>query len=297
MSFPYQNPLSLAVISGPVSVNRTSTYGTNFSVLQVGGYQEVYYLENLGLYFSGTGLQQLSANTIPIQIAVQPNTGLQWTQLTLNSDNISSGRRRLGMQVYVHETDTVYQYTIPNYDTLWANLTGLTGNSAITITDSFTTVNARSQEGRDFIDAWTGSTIEGVSGTSRNDARWRIFWGSDIQITGGTYYSGTSELDLYNSTGGTITVTGFTAPITGGTYNSTTNTLSLTDALGESVDVTGFNPSLTVGDGVTTVSSVSGITFSGATVTDIGGGDITVTITGGTSGTSGSSGSSGTSGT
>ena len=194
MSFPYQNPLALSIVNAPVSVSRTSTQGTSFSINHVGGHQEVYYLDNLKLTFSGNGLQQLSANTVPIQIAIQPNSGLTWTTLTLNSDNISSGRRRLGMQVYVYETNTVYQYTIPNYDSLWASITGLTGASAITQTDSYTTVNARSQAGRDFISAWTGSTIEGVDGATSNDATWRVFYGTDTQITGGTFFSGTSDL-------------------------------------------------------------------------------------------------------
>ncbi|MFN9959661.1 MAG: hypothetical protein ACK55I_41785, partial [bacterium] len=105
--------------------------------------------------------------------------------------------RRLGMQVHVQENDTVYQYTIPNYDTLWAALTGLTGLSAISVSDYATTVNTRSQAGRDFINAWTGSTIEGYD-EIRENARWRIFYGTDVQITGGTYFSGTQELDLYN---------------------------------------------------------------------------------------------------
>jgi hypothetical protein len=32
--------------------------------------------------------------------------------LTLNSDNISSGRRKLGMLVYVYETNKIYQFRI-----------------------------------------------------------------------------------------------------------------------------------------------------------------------------------------
>ncbi len=140
MSFPYKNPTSLTVLTAPEGVDRTSTQGTNFSVSQVGGYQEVYYQANLGLTFSGTGLQQLSANTIPIQINVGTDSGLSYTVLTLNSDNISSGRRRLGMQVYVQEVDQVYQYHIPDYDILWAAITGLTGSSAITQSSTFTLV-------------------------------------------------------------------------------------------------------------------------------------------------------------
>jgi len=175
MSFIYKNPTSAVALSGPEGVRIDANWGTNFSVSQVGGYQEVFYLDNLKLTFSGTGLQELSGNTIPIEINVNPNTGFSFTVLTLNSDNISSGRRRLGMLVYVYETDTVYQYTIPNYEQEWNTLTGLTGSSGITQGTNSTTINARSQAGRDFISLWTGSTIEGVSGVTRNNARWRIF--------------------------------------------------------------------------------------------------------------------------
>ena len=240
MAFPYKNPTSLSLLNSPEGVTLTNPQGTNFSVSQVGGYQEVYYTDNLKLTFSGTGTQTLSANTVPIQISVQPNTGLQWTILTLNSDNISSGRRRLGMQVYVYETDTVYQYYIPDYDVLWNGLTGLTGSSAITQQSTFTTVNARSQQGRDFISAWTGSTIEGVNGVTRDNAKWRIVSSTDIQITGGTYYSATTTLDLFNSTGGTISISGFNGTVTGGTYNSGTETLTLNNSDGSEVEISGF---------------------------------------------------------
>jgi hypothetical protein len=225
MAFPYKNPTSLSLLNAPEGVTQTSNVGTNFSVSQVGGYQEVYYLENLELIFSGTGTQTLSANTIPIVINVQPNSGFNFTQLTLNSDNISSGRRRLGMQVYVNETDTVYQYHIPNYDDLWNSVTGLTGNSGITQQETFTTINGRSQQGRNFINMWTGSTIEGYNGVTREEARWRIFYGTDVQITGGTYNSGTTTLDLFNSTGGTVSITGVTTG--GGGSGSSTEYLSI----------------------------------------------------------------------
>ena len=305
MSFPYKNPITASQLSGSESVSRTSTFGTNFSVLQIGGYMEVYTLADLNwsTYGVTSGVIQNSGNTIPIQFTKGTGSAFSRDILTLNSDNISSGRRRLGMQVFVQETETVYQYTIPNYETLWNNLSGLTGNSATTITEYTTTVNDRSQAGRDFINAWTGSTIEGVSGTTREDARWRVFYGTDVQITGGTYFSGTSDLELYNNTGGTVTITGLTAPITGGTYNSGTQTLTLTNSLGEDIQVTGFTSGgggspLTVYDATSgvTATNVTGITFSDAVVTDNGDGNISVSFTGGTSGSSGSSGTSGTSG-
>jgi hypothetical protein len=131
MSFVYKNPTAAAQLSAPYGVSRTLTQGTTFSISIVGGYSEVWNLDDLQLTFSGTGLQQLSANTIPIQINIGNNAGLSWTTLTLNSDNISSGRRRLGMQVFVQETETVYQYSIPNYEVLWDAVAAQPGNSEI----------------------------------------------------------------------------------------------------------------------------------------------------------------------
>jgi hypothetical protein len=252
MSFTYKNPVANVLLSAPEGVALNSNQGTNFSVSQVGGYQEVYYLDNLRLTFSGSGNQQLSANTIPIQISVGPNTGLSYTVLTLNSDNISSGRRRLGMQVYVQETDTVYQYSISNFETLWNAATAQTGSSGVTFNSTNTTVNGRSQAGRDFINAWTGSTIEGVSGVTRDDARWKIFWGTDVQITGGTYYSATTTLDLYNSTGGTVSITGFTdggsgTSVTGGTFDHSTGVLTINNSDNTVVNISGFTDVYTSG--------------------------------------------------
>ena len=57
MAVPYKNPLTSSQLSGPNSISRTSTFGTNFSVLDIGGYMEVYYLSDLSL--------TLTANTYP----------------------------------------------------------------------------------------------------------------------------------------------------------------------------------------------------------------------------------------
>ena len=46
MSFEYKNPTSGVILTGPVSVERTSTFGDSFSVNAIGGYMEVYNLEN-----------------------------------------------------------------------------------------------------------------------------------------------------------------------------------------------------------------------------------------------------------
>ena len=204
MSVPYKNPISSVQISTPLSVSRTSVFGTNFSTLNVGGYMEVYNLSDLSLTLTASSypsLIQLSANTIPIRFTKGNNTFLSPDYLTLNSDNISSGRRRLGMLVYVHETDKVYQYVIPNYDTLWNNLSGLTGFSSVTYSDYTTVVNTRSSAGQTFINSWTASTIEGVSGYTSTNANWRLFQtgsssggtvsGNYLPLSGGTVYGPT----------------------------------------------------------------------------------------------------------
>jgi hypothetical protein len=243
MSVPYKNPISSVQVSTPLSVSRTSVFGTNFSNLNVGGYMEVYNLSDLSLTLTASSypsLIQLSANTIPIRYTKGNGTFLSPDYLTLNSDNISSGRRRIGMMVYVHETDKVYQYVIPNYDTLWNNITGLTGFSAVTYSDYTTVVNSRSSAGQSFIQSWTASTIEGVGGYTSTNANWRIFQtGGGSTFSGGTVtgptiftnglsantISATTYYNLPPSTfsGGTVTgPTNFTNGLTANTISATT---------------------------------------------------------------------------
>jgi hypothetical protein len=213
MSVPYKNPISSVQVSTPQSVSRTSVFGTNFSTLNVGGYMEVYNLSDLSLTLTASSypsLIQLSANTIPIRFTKGNNTFLSPDYLTLNSDNISSGRRRLGMLVYVHETDKVYQYVIPNYDTLWDNLSGLTGFSSVTYSDYTTVINNRSSAGQAFIQSWTASTVEGVNGYTSANANWRI-----LQTGGG----GTSGAYLPLSGGTVFGPTIFTSGLTANTLN------------------------------------------------------------------------------
>ena len=207
MAFPFRNPTAASSLTSPEAVGLTTVQGTNFSSLSVGGYMEVFYLSDLSLTLNGNGAQTNSANTIPIQVSLGAGTSLSPTAtLTLNSDNISSGRRRLGMLVYVYENDTTYQYTIPNYETLFNAVSGFSGNSGFTFGANSTTVQTRTTEARNFINAWTGSTIEGQGGISRENATWRIFYGNQIQITGGTFNQSNSTISLNNSTGGTITI-------------------------------------------------------------------------------------------
>jgi hypothetical protein len=207
---PSNKPKSPFVVNSTSSVGATSLNGTNFSIYGVGGYMEVYNVSDL--YYtipSGTiGQVYDSSNTIPINFYV--GTGYSNNTLVLNSDNISSGRRKLGMLVYVHETDQIYQFKINNYDTLWSAATASTGT--VVSTQYGTIVQGNSSENNSFINAWTGNTVEGISGATSSTAVWKKLvtgsGGGGSGITGGTFNINTGDLDL-NSTGGTITIPGF----------------------------------------------------------------------------------------
>jgi len=274
MSFPYKNPISSVQLSDSNSVLLTDIFGTNFSILQTGGYMEVWSLQDLNFStFGGTQTIRNSGNTIPINFYVRPVVTLS-DRVVLNSDGISSGRRRLGMLVYVNETNTTYQYTIDDYETLWdAALSANCITSSSTVYTIFNRVGGiEKPEGQALIDAWTGSTIEGQSGTTREDARWKIYYGSQIFITGGTYDSGTTTLNLFNSSGGTIQVSGFSTDnnttVTGGTYDAETGDLTLNNSDDTSVTITGI-----------TNVYVTGGTLSGGTLdlTNSTGGTVNIT--------------------
>ena len=219
-NLPYKNPLSSLQAIGPQSVPRKRNYGVTYSVSNTGGYMEVYYLQDLIYEMPGFGQIEYTGNTIPINFYKGSGGTFSQNVLTLNSDNISSGRRRLGMLVYVYETDQIYQYVIDNYDNLWSAATASTGT---VITNNFgTIVRADSSENISFINAWTGNTIEDISGGTSSNSVWKKLTtgggSGGSGITGGTFDLTTGDLDL-NSTGGTITITGFL-------YGSgTTNTL------------------------------------------------------------------------
>jgi hypothetical protein len=217
MSFNYQNPLATTIFESPVGVALDNSTGTNFSVYSIGGYMEVYSHQDLEYTIPpGTEGQVLySGNTIPI--AFNYNVPFSTPDLLiLNNDEISSGRRRLGMMVYVISADTTYQYIIDDYATLWnaAQTSGALGfNGTNWICENST------EAGTNFVNAWTGSTIEGINGVTHANARWRVANMNDTVITGGTYFSATTTLQLYENNGQTITITGFTGTVTGGTYN------------------------------------------------------------------------------
>jgi hypothetical protein len=177
MANPFILPLSPEQLNGTQSVSRTEVFGTNYSIFGIGGYMEVYNLSDL--YFtipSGeTGTISLSSNTIPINFIKGNGSSFSPDVLIMGSDNMSSGRRRLGMLVYVYETDQIYQYRINDYDTLWSASTGATGvgGDTVVMSDFGTTVKNNSVEGQNFISAWTANTIEDVSGETSVTAVWK----------------------------------------------------------------------------------------------------------------------------
>jgi hypothetical protein len=252
MSFPYKNPISPNQLLGQQSLERTKTFGTSYSTLSTGGYMEVYSLDQL--YYtippSTFGPIEFSGNSIPITFSKGSGTTFSYDTLTLQPDNISSGRRKQGMLVYVKEVDQVYQYSINNYETLWNNATGSTGTTIIS--DFGTTIRANSPENITFINSWTANTIDGVGGVTRANAVWKKYHGTNLAITGGSYNSITNTLTLTNITGGTQNITGFGggggggATITGGTFDKNTETLTLSSS-GGSIFITGFTDVYTTG--------------------------------------------------
>jgi hypothetical protein len=245
-SLNYKNPLSPLRALGTQSVSPEKFIGTHFSTEGVGGYMEVYNVSDL--YYtvppSTYGTIQYSGNTIPINFYKGSGTSFSYDVLTLNSDNLSSGRKKLGMLVYVYETDEIYQFHINNYDSLWSAATASTGT--VVITDFGTTVRASTPEGIAFISGWTGNTVEGISGETSATAVWKKLTtggGGGSGITGGTYYPSTLTLDL-ESTGSTISIGNVTGLyVSAGTFTSGTSTLDLFNSTGGTVSVTGITSS------------------------------------------------------
>ena len=69
MSNPYKNPQTPLSAVGTFSVQPSQTFGTNFSIYSVGGYMEVFELQDLiyTIPVGSTGDIEYSGNTIPIQ--------------------------------------------------------------------------------------------------------------------------------------------------------------------------------------------------------------------------------------
>lgn len=306
-NFQYKNPLSPIQVLGAQSVSRTSTFGTNFSILGTGGYMEVYGLTDLNFVIpvGQTGFIEFSGNTIPIEFNKGTGTAFSPDVVTLNSDNMSSGRRRLGMLVYVYETNKIYRHTIENYGGLWSAATDASGvgGPTVVISDFGTTVKNNSVAGQNLINAWTGSTIEGVDGYTNLNATWReLVTGSggtstaDTFVTGFTLSSNTITLtqnrtDQYSSftislsayTGSSST-TGAYLPLSGGTV--TGDTIFQSGLTANTLNVTGNT--LLSGLTATTISAttyqnvnaVTGGSYSNGTITLSGTGTFASSISG-----------------
>jgi hypothetical protein len=174
-SSPYINPTSKNQLSIPYSVPQGYTNGTHFSIYGVGGYMEVHNLSDL----------YLSAGTIPIN--VQYDLSGNVSTLILNNDNVSSGRRKLGMLAYVYETDSIYQFYIPNYDTSFNTATGSSSyQKRYTIFGTYETYVYPNSATTLLISGWTGNTIEGVNGATSSTASWRKLSFSGSSPSGGT---------------------------------------------------------------------------------------------------------------
>jgi hypothetical protein len=188
MSFPYKNPITSLQVGTTQSVPQSNTYGLGYSVNNIGGYMEVYSLNDL-IYTIPTGTTgsiEYSGNTIPIEFT--KGNGNAWSPdvLVLASDNISSGRRRLGMLVYVYDVDQLYQFNINGYTSLFNAATAST--NCVTISEYGTLIKNNTLQGQNFINAWTASTIEDISGYTYENAVWRKF--PYLSISGGTLRGG-----------------------------------------------------------------------------------------------------------
>jgi len=138
MSLNYKNPLSSNQNNSQQSIVRSANFGVTYSVSNTGGYMEVWTLNDLVLtgLTSPTPGQYVTGDTIPINILISNGTPFSPTSITLGSDNISSGRRRVGMLVYVQETGLVYQYSIDDYNTLWDNAVAASGVGGPTVVET-----------------------------------------------------------------------------------------------------------------------------------------------------------------
>ena len=120
MSFQYRNPTSAVILQGADTVTLDNNTGTNFSVYSIGGYMEVYSHEDLNFIIpsGSSGTILYSGNTIPINFVYGAPLSSP-DAVNIETDEISCGRRRLGMMVYVISAATTYQFEIDNYAALW----------------------------------------------------------------------------------------------------------------------------------------------------------------------------------
>lgn len=280
-NFPYKNPISPLQSIGSQTIDRSKTFGNTFSVLNTGGFMEVFNLSDLvyTVPVGQTGSIEFSGNVIPIQFKKGTGSVFSPDVLTLNSDNISSGRRRLGMLVYVYETDKIYQFNIDNYLSLWSGATGATGpgGNTVVISDFGTTIKNNTAQGQNFINAWTASTIEGVD--TGSNFTWSILnisstgtsvTGNFLPLSGGTV-SGNTIFQSGLSAATISATTYFNLPtdiyVTGATFSGNTLIISRNGNLSDinapiqTITLSGVLSSVTFN--IATTGTISATTFSG----------------------------------
>jgi hypothetical protein len=273
MSYSFRNPISPNQVNSTQTVDSTKIFGTDISVLGTGGYMEVFNLSDLEftIPIGETGTIVYSGNSIPVNFFKGNGSAYSPDVLILGSDNMTSGRRRLGMLVYVHETDQIYQLLPSNYESLWNSATGATGigGNTVVVSDFGTTIKNNSAAGQNFINIWTASTVEDVSGTTRSTASWKKYYGSDKSLTGGTFNSFTGTLNMSDILGLTVPISGFTSGggggLTGGSFIYSAQTLELYSS-GGTLSITGFSDVFVTGgtysSGTITFRNNSGSTFN-----------------------------------
>jgi len=267
MAFEYRNPNPSGgtIVSSFDVVDYSETTGVNFSVQTIGGYMEVWSLNDLiyTIPSGSTGNIRYSGNTIPITYTQGLTTPVVTnSSIMVESDGISSGRRRLGMLVYVHETNETYQYQIDDYENYFNAASGVTTQNSTT---GQYTINNSTTGGQNFINLWLDSSIEGVSGATRETARWRLYKGTDIYVTGGTYNTGTTTLTLTRNDGQDIDISGFTGE---GLISVSANTgLGINGSILYTTYNTLLDPDISMAETIggleagTTVADLSGDTF------------------------------------
>ena len=253
-TFPYKLPISLNTIQYPITPSSGNSSGTHYSIYGIGGYVEVQNLSELSY----------TSSTIPVNVLIDSSGNT--TGLILNGDNISSGRRRLGMLAYVYETDTIYQFYIPNYDTAFNTATGTSAyQKRYTTFGTYETYVFPSSATTLLISGWTGDTIEGVSGATSATASWRKLSFSGGSSSGGTGTSGISGLIGISGDSGISGISGLDGSL---------GTSGISGISG----VSGYSGS----DGASGISGLSGISgMSGITSSEIAPNLVTVSLPGG----------------
>jgi hypothetical protein len=226
-----------------IIANSGNTYGTNYSYLGVGGFYEL--------------TSKTERNNIPVD-----------SLKLMNGDGFSSGRRRLQMIVHTLDDDKYWQLlpqlkigyragvsTFIAYssdtrvsDSLWATLSNpeklVLLDPTITVFDS--TTNRFYFGSGDANTAWFDTPLQ-------------------VYITGGTYNSGTTTLQLFDTSGNTISITGITnwpgtdVFVTGFTYSS--NTFTIFNNSGSS-----YSATINQVTGLTVNGNLSATTISGGTL-------------------------------